>query len=61
MELARGGAAVAWLGRVLGALLAVVVVIQGGYWETHRHIAVGMLMALLGIVSLIAVSQAPVL
>lgn len=48
----------AWLLRLMAAVLAVLVVINGGYWETHRHVTVGVLMALLGIASLIIATGA---
>lgn len=48
----------AWLARGLAMLLAVVVAINGGYWESHHHVWAGVFMALLGIVSLVIISGA---
>lgn len=44
--------------RLLGALSSAALVINGGYWEVHHHIWAGIGMALLGIVSLVAVTGA---
>ena len=45
-----------WIARGLGILLAIVVVVNGGYWESHHHVWAGVFMALLGIVSLVIIS-----
>ena len=53
-----GGAAVTAIVRLVGILLALVVVINGGYWEFLGHVWAGVSLALLGIVSLMVMTGA---
>lgn len=47
--------------RGLVLIMAVVLIVNGGYWETHHHLWSGALMALFGIVSIVLVSGASAL
>lgn len=53
-----GGAAVTAQVRLVGILLAIMMVIGGGYGELHQHVWEGLSLALLGIVSLMVMTGA---
>ena len=54
----KGEPAMIALFRVVGTLLAMAMVIGGGYWEIHHHVWMGVSLALLGIVGLIVMTGA---
>ncbi|AEJ38509.1 hypothetical protein TPY_0307 [Sulfobacillus acidophilus TPY] len=45
-----------WLWRLTTAVLAVLTMINGGYWEAHHYILRGLGIALVGILALVLVS-----
>ncbi len=48
----------AWLVRAVSLVLAVLVMINGGYWELHRHLWAGMVMVILGIAGIMLLTGA---